>query len=67
MLISGRLELLRKSDMKLNIPFLDLVAVVPLRDRMPEEVCMGTLGMSGTGGSGGRFCTSGESDQAPVS
>ena len=37
MLISGRFEVLRKSDMKPSMPFLDLVARVPLRDLVPEE------------------------------
>ena len=43
-LISGRLEVLRKSDMKVNIPFLDFV-VVPLRVRLPAALMVeGVLG-----------------------
>ena len=48
-LISIRLELFRKSDMKLNIPFLDFV-VVPLRERpvvpwlAEERVGVGGMG-----------------------
>ena len=51
MLISGRFELLRNSDMKVNMPFLDFVAVVLLRERMPELVCDVVVGVSGMGGS----------------
>lgn len=36
-LISGRFEVLRKSDMKPNMPFFDLSATVPLRDLVPVE------------------------------
>lgn len=43
MLISGRFEVLRKSDMKPNMPFFDLVARVPLRDLVPEEMLGGAL------------------------
>ena len=48
--------------MKLNMPFLDFVAVVPLRERIPDVVCPGMEGVSGMGGSGGMFCDSGESE-----
>ena len=43
-LISGCFELFRKSDMKVNIPFLDLVVVL-LRDRLPAALIVeGVLG-----------------------
>ena len=49
--------------MNVNMPFLDFVAVVPLRDRMPDEVCTGEKpAESGTGGSWGMFCASSESE-----
>lgn len=41
MLISGRFEVLRKSDMKPNMPFFDLAATVPLRDLVPEDMVEG--------------------------
>jgi hypothetical protein len=54
--------------MKLNMPFLDLVAVVPLRDRIPDTVCVeNEEGVSSMGGSGGMLCASGESEYPPTS
>lgn len=53
MLISRRLELFSRSDMKLNMPFLDLVAAVLLRERLLAEDML--VSGSGIGGGGGMF------------
>ena len=50
MLISGRFELLSRSDMKLNMPFFDFVAVVALRERILAAVLMGSEGTENGGG-----------------